>query len=473
MPYGSHSDNQGSTLKVERVYYGVSSSRSYSFVTVMSYWVRSGSRTARDLLQAALSRRYTYVLIQRWVKTGRYRWVTYRDRTTRKLVRYRVALKVLQTRLVKKRVSRRGNALRGLNLPSNTLNYQKTEISDYDRNLSWSANWSPGDQTYKLQGDLLQAFDDKPLGSNQYFVEKSPSDYAANLPPDLLSKELEVGDRAYSRLLSKLRDEKVNVAQCFAERKQTFSLISDIAVRVARGFANAKRGNVSGALSSIFPTNLKELGSDVLAFDFGVRPLLSDIHGLVAFIQQKEAATDRGTDFISRDKYDLPPTTVYSAISNDWVYCKTEVIQSGSVEVKYKLTFAVDSRIVTDAKSLGLTDPLALAWEVTPWSFVADWLLPIGTFIADLSSLTGLRYVRGHRTVTYKMTTVFRRTFGGIKSVQNFTGPRMVVETRCEHVRVARSLLTEPPSTPLPHTRNPFTGAHMRDALSLILQRRS
>jgi len=30
---------------------------------------------------------------------------------------------------------------------------------------------------------------------------------------------------------------------------------------------------------------------------------------------------------------------------------------------------------------LHLNDPLSVAWEVMPWSFVADWFLPIGDYL--------------------------------------------------------------------------------------------
>jgi hypothetical protein len=33
-------------------------------------------------------------------------------------------------------------------------------------------------------------------------------------------------------------------------------------------------------------------------------------------------------------------------------------------------------------RSLGLVNPLEIAWEVVPYSFVVDWFLPVGSYIA-------------------------------------------------------------------------------------------
>lgn len=37
---------------------------------------------------------------------------------------------------------------------------------------------------------------------------------------------------------------------------------------------------------------------------------------------------------------------------------------------------------VSTARSLGLTNPAIIAWEVVPYSFVVDWFIPIGTYLS-------------------------------------------------------------------------------------------
>jgi len=41
-------------------------------------------------------------------------------------------------------------------------------------------------------------------------------------------------------------------------------------------------------------------------------------------------------------------------------------------------------------RSLGLYDPLSVAWELVPFSFVADWFIPIGTYLDNLAAIPNI-----------------------------------------------------------------------------------
>jgi hypothetical protein len=53
------------------------------------------------------------------------------------------------------------------------------------------------------------------------------------------------------------------------------------------------------------------------------------------------------------------------------------------------------------SRSLGLLDPLSVAWEILPWSFVVDWFYPVGTFLDNLSIIPQLE---GRFTQTLKQS---------------------------------------------------------------------
>jgi hypothetical protein len=54
----------------------------------------------------------------------------------------------------------------------------------------------------------------------------------------------------------------------------------------------------------------------------------------------------------------------------------------------------------------GLIDPSSVAWELTPWSFVADWFIPIGSYLQA-------RSVSNFTTGTYVKTLFHREAFWG------------------------------------------------------------
>jgi hypothetical protein len=50
------------------------------------------------------------------------------------------------------------------------------------------------------------------------------------------------------------------------------------------------------------------------------------------------------------------------------------------------------------ANRLGVINPLAIAWELYPFSFVIDWFVPIGSVLTAATATAGLEFVSGHTT---------------------------------------------------------------------------
>jgi hypothetical protein len=46
---------------------------------------------------------------------------------------------------------------------------------------------------------------------------------------------------------------------------------------------------------------------------------------------------------------------------------------------------------ISVARSLGMVDPLQVAWEIVPYSFVVDWFLPVGSFLSAWAVIPKLR----------------------------------------------------------------------------------
>lgn len=116
---------------------------------------------------------------------------------------------------------------------------------------------------------------------------------------------------------------------------------------------------------------------------------MSDIYsGIDAYrdrVVEGQSVKSRGTSF-------LDPRTV--------TFGGEELALHGGVSSKIVGTVADPS--VRTLNALGLANPLLTAWELTPFSFVVDWFMPISDILAYLSSNLGLKnvYRVDHRVVS-------------------------------------------------------------------------
>lgn len=137
----------------------------------------------------------------------------------------------------------------------------------------------------------------------------------------------------------------------------------------------------------------RELADGHLLYSFGLMPLLNDGLALVditsAILARRKELENRNcrTIRISKRCYNeqtskstIGPVDMfgdfsYSGESENW----SKV--SGTVSADCTASYNLDhpsTRWKHVAQALGLTTPLQSIWEITPWSFVFDWVLPIG-----------------------------------------------------------------------------------------------
>lgn len=213
---------------------------------------------------------------------------------------------------------------------------------------------------------------------------------------------------ARSRLLKKLGNSSVNLAQSFAERKQTTNLLAKSVNRIASAAIAIRRGNLrhasnlfglkygSKTLQKEIKPSAKNLSNYWLEYSYGWRPLLSDIYGSAELLAKtyyenrstlvtgshKETQVFKEHTLFNLDQWNLRETL--SGVNNE--------------RTTYKLEFVEDNAFAQRLASTGITNPLLLAWELIPYSFVLDWFIPVGTYLANLNATAGLAFRRG--TVT-------------------------------------------------------------------------
>jgi hypothetical protein len=122
--------------------------------------------------------------------------------------------------------------------------------------------------------------------------------------------------------------------------------------------------------------------------------------------------------------------------------------------------------------ALGFTNPLVVAWEVVPWSFVVDWFIPVGRYLEQLSATHGWTFYDGCRSDLVKTSTTGgysstrTRLIGGDLEVdaRELSGTGSVYDT------FGRTVLSNFPIPDIPQFKSPVTMGHALNSIALLGQ---
>lgn len=256
--------------------------------------------------------------------------------------------------------------------------------------------------------------------------------YATSPPePPLLSPDDQY--KLISRVANQIRGNSFNAAVAGSQSLQSVAMIRDGAIRLANAMRLTKRGDLyhawialtkgrearyhrrvldrtEGKLRMRKPwdpdhvRNDKDLANNWLELQYGWLPLLSDVHDAAVLLAHQQTRT-------LKQKY---RSSVKAQVdySGNWFMSRPGTGTGGTV--MSKATAEVSRRIVVEISAppnmssiLGLQNPASVAWELTPWSFVVDWFIPIGDF---LQASADVRMLNISRVVT---TTVKKRHVSG------------------------------------------------------------
>lgn len=132
-----------------------------------------------------------------------------------------------------------------------------------------------------------------------------------------------------------------------------------------------------------------------LAFRMAVRPVVGDIDSAVKHCFSSDAkplirrAAGRG--YITR--YEVDKTQYWQ---NNPSYPRT-IIREDELEVRRCVYVKVDPSI-QGYKALGFTNLASVLWELTPYSFLVDRVLPLGNLLRGMDAEAGLSGLSDYRT---------------------------------------------------------------------------
>lgn len=317
-------------------------------------------------------------------------------------------------------------------------------------------NWSGGDGKYDALGNpkwntyTLTAYEkERQEDTVQGFILDCHTDTPFNFVSD---PNLEL--RALSGLSSQIKGFDFNALVAIGERAQTIKLVTDSLKSLITSARLAKRGNLlgavralgySGTVSKKHKFRSTDLAGRFLEIQYGWLPLLNDVFGVMD-AYHKLTSSARVRIFKSTSSSNQVVTIPYTKGTSKQVI-NTRVVY-----------YAKLSEPPSIARQLGLPDPLSLAWESIPGSFIGDWFIPIGSYLDSLSFISALE---GDflKTVVYKGTMVET-------GVSYWSG----LESSARAASMQRSVLTSldvpfPAFKPLDKT---LSSAHILNAAALL-----
>lgn len=302
------------------------------------------------------------------------------------------------------------------------------------------------------------------------------SDIDPTLEP---SVEADADSRLTSKILGQLLDQNVNLGQVISERHQTIALFASTARRIATAAYSFRKGNWQAACEHLgyrpsrkqrarlqqakilFSKDQRQLlANSILEVQYGIRPLLSDVYGAAQHLAERTYMNnDRNTFVVSATAFSQGSrsrqknVTIRGQYTSGQVTLPLTMLYTKTYRTKKRVYFRVSSPLARELNQLGLTNPAVLAWEAMPWSFVVDWIVPIGNWLANLTATTGLSFVAGMTTKEWDRTCRY------------FTS---VSESKHNYHNYERIRDTGFPVPSLPRLKNPLGVDHIVNSIALL-----
>lgn len=278
--------------------------------------------------------------------------------------------------------------------------------------------------------------------------------------------------------LGKLKGQQLNVVMLLKDRKETLTGLHDRLKWLLTGVNAARKGDLVKSAQSLkrfwrsrtpgVVNRYKALNDKVgkpvasmwLELNFLHMQVIADANGLIAelsaepnlgFLHGRSGIVNESKNLVvdqGRYSWSRWGDFEFERVQKDVVYAQ--------ISAKPNLEF------LTSASRLGITNLPYVLWDSVPLSFVADWVLPVGSYLNAWDALLGMEFKGAHVGTIRSQTVTFRKHSyrqgsvlrTGTVSIQN---PKTFV----------RELTDWKPI--LPEVRNPLSGLAWKVATTAAL----
>lgn len=264
-----------------------------------------------------------------------------------------------------------------------------------------------------------------------------------------------------SRLSEAVKGHNFNLAVSAAQGKQTVDMVKNSIFAIGGAILDLKKGKFESAARRFGvaqrPSKLshKDISGRWLELQYGWLPLLGDVYEAAKAYESitSDARVNRVTESLSKqwkgNASCSPPN--YSC--------------NGIVRERARYIYEMTEQLSTP-RSLGLLDPASVAWELIPYSFVVDWFVPIGDYLANLNVIPKL---------SGRFLLVHTRRFSGSSIETNLAAYKFTVRptSSCNYIYMKRTVssalsVPKPVFESIPDAMSP---SRIYNAIALVAQK--
>lgn len=230
--------------------------------------------------------------------------------------------------------------------------------------------------------------------------------YGSYTAPDTWSSNDDL--KLIDKLREKILGSNLHAGVAFVEADRAFRMLREDLTTMAWSISALRRGNPAEAMRILFQgvrgRKARETGyadhlvrnsaDHRLRYVYGYRPLMDDVDATLQYIAWKL----NGTPFTRVTALRRIPLTVTPSYAFAGTDAHFSYAYSSARVVAYL-------KHVDETKLLGLYDIPSMLWERTLFSFVLDWVIPIGNY---LSALNTVRSLSGKYVITRRVQSQWR-----------------------------------------------------------------
>lgn len=218
----------------------------------------------------------------------------------------------------------------------------------------------------------------------------------------------------FSRMLDKARGSTLNLAVDAFEHAATFKMLKaavsfkKLAAEFVKDVLSSKKyRRIRGKSKRSQERRTKYIAGKWLEYRYGWQPFLGTVYELADQLRTKRVAGV--TRFTCRSSHQTRNVRKYSGVDQGEIL--TEV---GTYQYQLVYWFDISSdKTISDFTSL---NPLGIAWELVPFSFVVDWLIDIGKYLETWENYFAFRNRFRGGFNTYRVLEVRTVDIKGSKS---------------------------------------------------------